>query len=74
MGEKNETLDGDLRVRVNQEDLDMFITEAPVRTGQQYQVLTREFITAFNDGRLRIKPTEAQIKALKSNEELYNVD
>ena len=70
----SEYLNGDLRVRVNQLELDNFITDAKVRTGKQYQVLIREMITAFNDGRLRIKPTEAQKQAMKSNEEIYNVD
>jgi hypothetical protein len=68
----SECLNGDLRVRVNELELKDFITFAPARTGKPYQVLIREIMSAFNDGRLRITPTEEQKATLKHNTELYS--
>lgn len=61
-------LNGDLRVRVNQNDLDAFMEKSQRTTGKPYQLLVREIMIAFIEGRLRIIPTEEQ------NGELYDVN
>ena len=68
----SECLNGDLRVRVNELELNNFKDDAKARTGKDYQVLIREIITAFNGNRLRIIPTEEQKETLKHNTELYS--
>lgn len=72
--EDSTTLDGDLRMRIQKKELDIFTTRSQRVTGNDYQVLIREFITAFNDGRLRIIPTNAQKQTLKNIGELYDVN
>ena len=67
------SLDGDLRMRINQNELNIFTAKSHRATDKPYQVLLREIVTAFNDGRLRIIPTEQQKTSLKSLGELYNV-
>ena len=56
----SDILDGDLRIRIDKTDFDTFKTKSERVTGKPYQLLLREIITAFNDGRLRIVPTEEQ--------------
>ena len=69
--EETEVLDGDLRMRMSKQELDIFQKKSKRVTGKPYQLLLREIINAFNDGRLRITPTEAQRSQLG---ELYNVN
>lgn len=64
-------LDGDLRMRMSQSELTIFQKKSLRVTGKPYQLLLREMITAFNDGRLRIEPTQEQKSELG---ELYNVN
>jgi len=71
MSENTTGLDGNLRLRVDQKELNIFIEKAHRSTGKPYQLLLREIMTAFNDGRLRIIPTPDQKEALG---ELYNVN
>lgn len=58
--EETEVLDGDLRMRLSEQELEIFKKKALRVTGKPYQLFLREIIAAFNDGRLRITPTEAQ--------------
>ncbi len=60
VNENDEILDGDLRMRMSEKELDVFKTKSTRVTGKPYQLLLREIITAFNDGRLRIVSTEDQ--------------
>lgn len=68
--EEKTTLDGDLRMRISQSELEVFQKKSERVTGKPYQLMLREMITAFNSGRLRITPTEEQKSKLG---ELYDV-
>lgn len=63
------TLDDSLHVRISKQEKNIFKNKCK-RIGKPYQLLTREIVSAFNDGRLRIIPTETQSNSLG---ELYNV-
>lgn len=56
--EDDKALEGQLRVRCDEQELDVFIAKAIRVTGKPYPILVREFIRAFNDDKLRIIPTE----------------
>jgi len=61
-------LDGNVHMRINQKELDIFTTKLKRTQGKTPSQLFREAVTAFNDGRLRIIPTEDQQQG-----ELYKV-
>lgn len=71
MSSEDEVLKGDLRIRISKSELEIFQKKSKRVTGKPYQFLLREIITAFNDGRLRIIPTEEQKHQLG---EFYNVN
>ena len=56
--EEDKALVGQLRVRCDEQELDIFIAKAERVTGKPYTELMREIITAFNDDKLRIIPTK----------------
>lgn len=56
--EEDKALEGQLRVRCDEQELDAFISKAERSTGKPYSTLIREIIRAFNDDKLRIMPTE----------------
>lgn len=68
---EKEVLEGDLRIRMSQSELNTFQKKSLLVTGKPYQLLLREMITAFNCGRLRITKTEEQKTQLG---ELYDVN
>ncbi len=59
--------DGVLYVRAEEDELDKFKVKCKPLGG--FSDVVRDIITAFNEGRLRIKPTDGQKKL---NEELSN--
>lgn len=59
--ESNINFDSDLRLRINKEDLSALKIKA-LEVGKPYQMLVREFITAFNEDRLTIKVDESVLK------------
>ena len=54
-----------LAVRLNKCDLDKFKCKSIDGFGKPYQVMIREIITAFNEDRVRIIPTNEQKESLK---------
>jgi len=56
--EEDKALIGQLRVRCDEQELEIFIAKAERVTGKSYTELMREIITAFNDDKLRIIPTK----------------
>jgi len=59
-----ENFNGNLAIRINSDDLDKFKLKSG-DIGKPYQVMIREIIKAFNDGRVRIIPTDDQKQSLK---------
>lgn len=57
-------LNGDLRVKVNSQELEIFIQKSERQLRKPYPHFIREIISAYNDGRLRIVPTEDQKREL----------
>ena len=55
-----------LSVKTDKDDLDSFKTKCE-SFGKPYSSMIREMITAFNEGRVKIIPTEKQ----KENLEIY---
>ena len=68
--DNDQSLNGNLHIRIGSDVLDTFKTKAFLATGKPHQLFLREIIHAFNEDRLRILPTEQQSKSLG---ELYNV-
>jgi hypothetical protein len=56
--DEDKALVGQLRVRCDAKELEIFIAKAERTTGKTYAELIREIITAFNDDKLRIIPTK----------------
>lgn len=70
---KNE-LDDTLVVRVTNKCLTQFKKRAEKKyAGKSYTSLVREILEAFNEGRLRIIPTDHQVQNQLNTGELYNV-
>lgn len=67
----SDKLNDHFKVRINGVKLQTFKDKSEKVTGKPYQIFIREMIDAFNEGRLRIIPTEEQ-KILLG--EIYNVD
>jgi hypothetical protein len=68
--DNSKLLDGEMRLRIEQKELDIFMAKSK-RSGKPYQHLTREIVSAYNEGRLRIIPTKDQKHSLG---ELYDVN
>lgn len=60
---KPENLDADIRVRINNEELSEFKSKCD-KIKKPYQLMIREMITAFNEDRVRIIPTQDQKEGL----------
>lgn len=56
-------LDGILSVKVDKEEMNIFTLKC-ARMKKDVPDMVREMLTAFNDGRLRIVPTEDQKQQL----------
>lgn len=57
-------LDNDLKFRVNTDVLETFKKKSK-DLGKDHPVMIREIMTAFNEDRLKIVPTDAQKEGLK---------
>lgn len=66
-------LDDSLVIRVNRKAVTEFKKRSIKKAGKSYTLLVREIIDAFNQGRLRIIPTEHQVQNQLNTGELYNV-
>lgn len=66
-------LDGHLIVRINTKTVETFKNRSTKKAGKHYSLLIREIVDAFNSGRLRIIPTDHQVKNQLNIGELYNV-
>lgn len=62
---------GELSLRIDDETITVFKNKCSDELKRQYQNVVREMIEAFNEGRLKIKPTESQKNAIGS---LYDVN
>ena len=62
---EKEVFDDNLAMRILKSDLDAFKKKA----GKPYQMMIREIIKAFNEGRVRIIPTNEQKESLRIYQE-----
>jgi retron-type reverse transcriptase len=53
-------LDGELRVRTDEKELNDFMKKSEKIVGKPYQIFIREIITAFNEDRLKIVKPNGQ--------------
>jgi hypothetical protein len=69
--DNSDNLNDYLRMRIEKSELAVFKQKSERSLGKPYALFIREIVKAFNDGRLRIIPTNDQKDSLG---ELYNVD
>jgi len=70
----DEKLDARFMIRVNSEKMNQYRESAATTYGKDSNDLLRECMDALVDGRLRITPTDEQLKTLKTREDLYDVN
>lgn len=68
----DKVLNDDLRLRINADAKNTFIEKSKKITGLDYQIFIRQMVDAFNDGRLRIIPTEEQKEQQAKLGDLYD--